>query len=262
MAYALITGGGKGIGKAIAMELSSRGYNILLVSRTQEDLVQVSNKIEAMYPVKAQYFTGDLSVEGVESKILQWIQSLDVEIEILVNNAGYGLSGYFDTQNLDTVKNMMQLNMITLTAITYVFLPQLKNQEKSFILNIASTAAYQAIPELSVYAATKSFVLSFSRSLRVELKNSSVSVTCVLPGPTNTAFMQRANLSEKGLELVKKIHTQPEKVAKTAVHALLSGKTEVIPGLKNKLTRFFSWLLPKSLVERISGKLIQNVLQS
>ncbi|TCK85693.1 hypothetical protein C8N28_1005 [Albibacterium bauzanense] len=260
MAYVLITGGGKGIGKAIAIELASRGYNVLLVARTEDDLIKLCNKIETTYSVKTQYFKADLSVKGIENDIFRWVQSLNIEIEILVNNAGYGLSGNFESQRLDDLKNMMQLNMITLTAITYAFLPQLKKQEKSFILNIASTAAYQAIPGLSVYAATKSFVLSFSRGLKVELINSSVSVTCILPGPTNTAFMERASLSKRGLELTKKVHMQPENVAKIAVHALLTGKAEVVSGLKNKLTSFLSWLLPKSLIERIAGKLIRNVL--
>jgi len=261
MAYALITGGGKGIGKAIAMELSAKGYNILLVSRTQKDLIQVCNRIETMHSVKAQYFTADLSAMGIENEIFQWVQSLNIEIDILVNNAGYGLSGNFESQHLDNLKNMMQLNMLALTAITYTFLPQLKKQRKAFILNIASTAAYQAIPGLSVYAATKSFVLSFSRSLKLELINTSVSVTCLLPGPTNTAFMERANLSKRGLELVKKAHMQPEKVAKVAIQALLAGKAEVVPGLKNKLTSFLSRLLPKTLIERIAAKLIENVLK-
>lgn len=260
MAYALITGGGKGIGKAIAMELSARGYNILLISRTEGDLINVCNAIEETYPVKAQYFVADLSAEGIENKIFHWIQSLNIEIEILINNAGYGLSGYLENQDLDSLKNMMHLNMIALIAITYTFLPQLKKQKKSFILNIASTAAYQAIPGLSVYAATKSFVLSFSRSLKIELINSPVSVTCISPGPTNTAFMERANLSERGLELVNKIHMQSDLVAKIAIQALFAGKTEVVPGLKNKITSFLSWLLPKFLIERIAGKLIKNVL--
>lgn len=261
MAYALITGGGKGIGKAIAMELSSRGYNILLISRTEKNLAQVCNEIETMYPIKAQYFTADLSIEGIENKIFQWVQSLNIEIEILVNNAGYGLSGNLENQDLVGLKNMMQLNMIALTAITYTFLPQLKKQKKSFILNIASTAAYQAIPGLSVYAASKSFVLSFSRSLKIELINSSVSVTCISPGPTNTAFMERANLSARGIELINKIHMQPGKVARIAIKALLAGKAEVVPGLKNKLTSFLSWLLPKFLIEKIAGKLIGNTLK-
>lgn len=261
MAYALITGGGKGIGKAIAMELAARGYNILLISRTQEDLIQICNNIETMHSVKAQYFTTDLSIQGIENKIFQWVQSLNIEIDILVNNAGYGLSGNFENQHLDNLKNMMQLNMLALIAITHIFLPQLKKQRKSFILNIASTAAYQAIPGLSVYAATKSFVLSFSRSLKIELIGSPVSVTCILPGPTNTAFMERATLSERGILLTSKVHMQPERVAKIAIQALLIGKTEMVPGLKNKLTNFLSRLLPKSLTERIAGKLIRNVLE-
>ncbi len=260
MAYALITGGGKGIGKAIAMELSAKGYNILLISRTEEDLIDVCNTLEKIYSVKAHYFVADLSIEGIEGKILHWVQSLNIEIEILINNAGYGLSGYLENQDLASLKNMMHLNMVTLTAITYAFLPQLKKQKKSFILNIASTAAYQAIPGLSVYAATKSFVLSFSRSLKIELMNSTVSVTCISPGPTNTSFMERANLSERGLELVNKIHMPSEQVARIAIKALLAGKTEVVPGLKNKATSFLSWLLPKFLIERIAGKLIKNVL--
>jgi len=262
MAYALITGGGKGIGKAIAIELATKGYDILIVSRTENDLKQVCIEIEKANTVKTFYFVIDLSQEQSAEKVFTWVKSQHIEIEILVNNAGYGLSGYFAEQHLEKLKNMMQLNMLTLISFTHIFLPQLKKQKKSYILNIASTAAYQSTPGLSTYAATKSFVLSFSRGLHSELKNTSVSVTCVSPGPTNTAFFQRANLSEKGLKRITKVHMQPGIVAKLAVEALLQKNPEIIPGWQNKSAAFLSWLLPKFLVERIAGKLLNNVIES
>jgi len=260
MGYALITGGGKGIGKAIALELASKGFDILIISRTEEDLQQVCAEIKKNSRVTAQYFVIDLSREHAIEKVFSWVQSLHIEIEVLINNAGYGLSGYFEKQDLSALKNMMQLNMFTLVNFTHTFLPQLKRQKRSFILNIASTAAYQATPGLSTYAATKSFVLSFSRGLNSELKNTSVSVTCISPGPTNTGFFERAHMSKKGQEMVKKVYMETQVVAKIAVRALLKGKPEIIPGLQNKLAAFLSWLFPKSIVEKIAGKLLGKAI--
>lgn len=261
MAYALITGGGKGIGKAIALELASRGYNILVIARTESDLKEVCIDISERYVVKALYHVTDLSQQDAIKDVYDWVQSLNIDLEILVNNAGYGLSGYFEDQSVTALNNMMQLNMTTLVNLTYSFLPLLKKQKRGYILNIASTAAYQATPGLSVYAATKSFVLSFSRGLNFELKDSSVSVTCISPGPTNTAFFERAEISKKGLEMVSKVHMNTKTVAKIAVDALLNRKPEVIPGLQNKSAAFLSWLFPKNIAEKVAGKLIGNVIK-
>jgi len=260
MAYALITGGSKGIGRAIAFELAAKGFDILLVARTEQDLLVLSEEIGAKYAVQTKYFVADLSNADAIERVFRWVSELNINLGVLVNNAGYGLSGFFETQDLSSLNNMMYLNMINLAGFTHRFLPLLRKQKRAYILNVASTAAYQATPGLSTYAATKSFVLSFSRGLQAELKGTSVSVTCISPGPTNTAFFERANLSPQGLEMIKKVHMSTEKVGKVAVEAMLKGKAEVIPGLQNKSVAFMSWLFPKYVVETVARKLLQNAI--
>jgi len=262
MGTALITGGGKGIGKAIAIELASKGYDILIVARTELDLKQTCMEIEQKFDVKTHYFVIDISEQNAIKKVVSWVLALKIDLEVLVNNAGYGLSGYFEKQDLSALINMMQLNMLTLVSFTHTLLPLLKKQKRSYILNVASTAAYQATPGLSAYAASKSFVLSFSRGLNIELKKTAVSVTCVSPGPTNTSFFKRANLSAKGLKMVEKVHMETKTLAKIAVHALLKGNPEVIPGFKNRTTAFLSWLFPKFIVERIAGKFLGDAINN
>ena len=260
MAYALITGGSKGIGRAIALELASKGYDILLVARTEQDLIKLCGEIGDQHAVETKYFVTDLSDADALGRVFEWVGELNIDLEVLVNNAGYGLSGYFEMQDLAALNNMMYLNMINLTGFTHKFLPLLKKQKRAYILNVASTAAYQATPGLSTYAATKSFVLSFSRGLGAELKGTSVSVTCISPGPTDTSFFERANLSSEGLEMIKKVHMPTAKVAKVAVEALFKGKAEVIPGLQNKSVAFMSWLFPKYVVETVARKLLRNAM--
>src|SRR5690606_6678921 len=191
MAYALITGAGKGIGKAIALELAARGYDILLASRTENDLIALAEQARQSYGVQASYWVGDLSAPDAARHVFDWVTSLNVSLEVLVNNAGYGMSGLFLQQDYNKLENMMQLNMLRLTAFIHRFAPSLQQQKRSYILNVASTAAYQATPGLSTYAASKTYVLALSRGLNQEFKRSGLSVTCICPGPTNTAFFER-----------------------------------------------------------------------
>jgi len=147
--------------------------------------------------------------------------------------------------------------MIVPVKLCKLFLPALRLQPKAYILNIASSAAYQAVPCLSLYAATKAFLLSFSRGLRQELRQSNVSVTCISPGSTDTDFSKRAQIGIKGLKAAEKINMTPEAVARIAVKSMFAGKTEVITGAINKLGAFLVWLSPKSLVERTAMKIYQ-----
>lgn len=261
MAHALITGASKGIGKAIALELALKGYDVLLVARNESALSETCQEIMDKASVDAQSLVLDLSSDDAALRLREWVDSLHVDLRILVNNAGYGLSGRFEEQKLETIQNMMQLNMTNLVSLTHLLLPLLKRCPQAYILNVASTSAYQPTPNLAVYAASKAFVLSFSRALNNELKKSSVSVTCVSPGPTNTAFVERAQLTEKGLERMKKVHMEASDVAKIAVRALFSRKAEIVPGLTNKSASFMAWLFPKSLVENIAGRIIGNVIE-
>jgi short-subunit dehydrogenase len=257
MEYALITGASKGIGKAISTDLAARGFNVLLVARSEELLQQEAARISAMYPVKADWLALDLSTAEAAQNVYDWCRAKGYTVQALVNNAGYGLSGPFEKYSPEQYANMMTLNMSTLVSLTRLFLPELRNQSRSYILNIASSAAYQAVPGLSIYAATKAFVLMFSRGLRQELHKTSVSVTCVCPGATDTDFPNRAQVGPKGLKAAEKLNMSPETVALLATRAMLSGKAEVITGFVNKVGATLAWLLPKNLVENIAGKIYE-----
>src|SRR5580704_14858142 len=227
MNYALITGASKGIGKAIAEEFAARKFNVLLIARSEKALRDNAESIVEKYEVKADYLAIDLSLSDSADKIYQWCTEKNYIVEILVNNAGYGLSGSFEKYTTAENFDMMQLNMIVPVRLCQLFLPALRTLPKAYILNIASTAAYQAVPGLSLYAATKAFVLRFSRGLRQELHRSNVSVTCISPGSTDTDFAKRAQIGAKGLKAAEKVNMTADTVARIAVQGMFSGKAEV-----------------------------------
>jgi short-subunit dehydrogenase len=253
MQYAIVTGASKGIGRSIAEELARRGYNLVLVARSEALLREESKKLSDQFAIQADYLAVDLSVPGAAQKVFSACQERKYSVSVLVNNAGYGLSGSFEKYSLEEELNMMQVNMGALTSLTRLFLPLLRNQSRAYILNIASSAAYQAVPYLSLYAATKAFVLTFSRGLRQELKDSPVSVTCISPGATDTEFTTRAQIGEKGLKAAAKVNMTPARVARIAIDSMLANKSEVITGGINKLGAFLVWLLPKSWVEKAAA---------
>jgi len=257
MIFTLITGASKGIGKAIAEELAKRQHNLLLIARSEKLLQQETERLSTQYKIKTDYLAIDLSSRDAPENIYEWCVEKNYSVNILVNNAGYGLSGsmekYEEAENI----NMMQVNMITPVHLCQLFLPMLRQQGKSYILNIASSAAYQAVPYLSIYSATKAFILNFSRGLRQELRKTPVSVTCISPGATNTDFVVRAKIGTKGLKAADKVNMSPEAVADIAVKAMFAGKAEVITGFLNKLGAFAVWLLPKGLVERTAMKIYE-----
>lgn len=251
--YALITGASKGIGKAIATELASRGVDLLLVARDVSALEELSTTLKKTYQIDVQFLGIDLSQPNAVQTLNTWIETNLYRINILVNNAGYGLSGPFTDYTLEEHTAMMQVNMQVPVVLTGTLLPQLKANQPSYILNIVSSAAYQSVPGLTTYAASKSFLLSFSRGLRYELRNKGVSVTAVSPGSTDTGFATRAKVGAKGLKAAEKVNMTPEAVARIAVKAMYSRKAEVITGFINQLGAFLVWLFPKKLAEKTAA---------
>jgi uncharacterized protein len=257
MSYALITGASKGIGRAIAKELASRKVDILLVARSENLLTELRKEIEERYKVQCDYFVCDLSDSQAPEHLYNWCTDQKFSVNILVNNAGYGLSGSFESRPIEEHIGMINVSMLSTIKLIHLFLPQLKQQTKAYILNIGSSAAYQAVPYLSTYAAAKSFIVSFSRALKHELRNSNVRVTVVSPGVTDTDFPMRANVNEKGLKTAEKISMTPEQVAKIAVKSMFKEKTEVLTGFITKATTFFVKLLPKKFSEKTAAKFYQ-----
>ena len=257
MPFAIITGASKGIGKAMAFELAAKGYDLAIVARSEDLLKQVAAEIEGKYKVKVEYLAIDLSTSTAAQQVFTWASENNFDISVLVNNAGYGLSGGFETYPLEQHVNMLQVNCTTLVQLTYLLLPQLKKQAQAYILNISSSSAYQAVPYLSLYAASKAMVLLFTRGLRHELRKTSVSVTCISPGATDTEFNTRAQVGPKAMKAAKKVIMTPEQVGKVAIESMFKKKAEVIVGAMNKLGGFLAWLLPKKLVETTTANLYE-----
>lgn len=254
MAYALITGASGGIGLALARELAARRHDLLLIARSGQSLEQIAADIRATHGVNVQVLPLDLATPDAASSVVRWVQSSGFSVDILINNAGFGSWGMYDEIPESEFQGMMQLNMVTLANLCRQLLPILKKEKKAHILNVSSTAAYQAVPTLSLYAATKAFVLVLTRGLNWELKGNSVSASCLSPGPTSTGFIDRANLG-RIKERAEKFSMSAEAVARIAVDGMFAGKPEIIPGITNWLSAKLAEIVPKGIPERIARNL-------
>jgi len=250
MSYIVITGGSKGIGKAFAYELAAKKNNLFLIARSENELNVLADELKSLYGIEVITLALDLSKADSAQRIADYITERRLAIHTLINNAGYAVWGNFESNSLEEQNRMLWLHIQTVTNLTYLLLPVLKKEKQAYILNIASTAAYQAVPTLALYAASKSFVLSFSRALRFELRHSNVSVTCVSPGPVNTNFVNRAGMHAIA-ETAEKFGISPRELAQKALKALYHRKTEYVPGFSNALGVLFATFFPKKLMETV-----------
>ena len=258
--YALVTGASRGIGRAIALRLAQRGYDLLLIARSEEQLTALAQDIGQRHQRQAHVLALDLAAPGAAETVANWAIGLTEQLAVLVNNAGYGLWGRFEQLNLAEQQNMLQLNMALPVALTHALLPALHRVPKAFVLNVASTAAYQAVPSLTLYAASKAFLLSFSRGLRYELKTTNVSVSCLCPGATTTSFADRAGMGAELQATANKVSMTAEAVAEFAVAGLLAGEAEIIPGMFNKVSAGLTSIVPKGIVEKIAAGIYEKYL--
>ena len=261
MPYALVTGASRGIGRALALELARRGFNVLLAARSEDQLEQVAVEVCRQHGREARVLALDLAQPGAAARLAEWALGQAADLAVVVNNAGYGLWGRFEELPLAQQHNMLQLNMHLPVELLHALLPVLRRQPRAFVLNVASTAAYQAVPTLTLYAASKAFLLSFSRGLRYELRDTAVSVTCLSPGATTTDFADRAGMNADLQATANKVSMTPEQVAEIGVRALLAGEAEVIPGALNKVSAKLTSLVPKSLTERIAAGIYEKHLK-
>ena len=255
MSVALITGASKGIGKAIAEELARRKTDVLLVARSGDLLKQLANSLSVTYSIKADYLATDLTEPDAAKKVFQWCMEKNYQVNMLINNAGYGLSGSFESYSLQDHLDVMKVNMTVTVELCHLFLPSLKLQPQSYILNIASQAAFQAVPGLNVYAASKAFLQSFSRGLRYELRKTNISVTVIYPGSADTDFARRANVGPTAQKAARRFNMPAGKVALIAVNSMFARKTETTAGIVNKIGKFLVWLLPKKLSEKTAASI-------
>lgn len=245
--YTLITGASRGIGEAMARYCAGKKYNLILVARSQDKLEQLAEELKRIYDVDVRILINDLLTQDSPSQILKYLEVNDLSVNILINNAGVGLYGRFESLSLDQQMEVIQLNQLTTVKMIHSFIPHLSAQGKAYIMNVASTASFQPIPYMSVYAATQAFLHSFTLAIREELQRKGIMISCLCPGPTATDFFERAGLS--GLPVnSSEIKMPAEEVASIAIEGMLDHVAEIVPGTSNTIGAWFSKLFPNKLV--------------
>ena len=253
--YALITGASKGIGKALAECCGERGFNLILVSLPAEDLATTAVSISERYGIVVRSFEIDLALPGSPKKLRAWCESEDLEVNMLVNNAGIGYQGNFDEFDPGFYERLLNTNVLAPALITREFLPMLKRQKESWILFSSSFAGFHPMPFKVVYAASKSFITQFSRGLFQELKNSGVHVSVVCPAGVDSFPESSRRINEIGW-IARLGRLSPEQVASFAMKGLLKGRRRIIPGKINILFYYLMKLLPSGVIARIMHRVL------
>jgi uncharacterized protein len=234
MNYALITGASSGIGTVFTKLAAADRYNLVLVARSEDKLLELKKMLEEKYKVDVRIIVKDLSLINSASEVFEQTEKENLRIELLFNNAGYGDYGPFTETKWKKESDMILLNIYTLTHLTKLYSKKMVTQGSGKILNVASVAGFFAGPLMAVYYSTKNYVLSFSQAIYAELKGTGVTLTVLCPGPTKTNFEKVADLEESKLFKKFKIDTA-EFVARKGYKAMLKGKMLIVPGWMNKL---------------------------
>lgn len=257
MEYVLITGASSGIGLELAGIMAEKGHHLILVARREDRLLALKNKLESQFNIKVMIVVMDLSIPNQAKVLYQYCIDQKLIVNCLVNNAGYGDYGQFDISKLETYQNMLQLNIMALTDLTALFLDGMKKRKSGRILNVGSIAAFQPIPNFSVYAASKAYVMQFTEALNYELRGSGVTVTLLSPGVTETGFVARANMQNAANAKGKLMDAYS--VALKGYQAMMQGKLNVTPGWKNQLITFGSRTMPsREMLLRISASILKE----
>ena len=252
--YALIAGGSKGIGYAIAEALARRGYNLILIARHMDSLISAKNKLEYDYHVHVEVLAYDLSFYDAATDIAKWCTDRNIPLKMLCNVAGFGGSKDYLSLPLDSLRYMINLNIGSAMALTLTLLPLLEKNAPSFILNVGSMAGFAPIPVKNLYSATKSAVVFFSYSLSYQLKEKNISVSVLCPGPVFTKPEIVEDTKKKLGWFGSLMAVPPEKVGEIAVSETLDHKMVIVPGTVSKITAFLIRILPRQMITNIYGK--------
>jgi short-subunit dehydrogenase len=250
---ALITGASSGIGLDFARLFAEGGYDVVLVARTESKLKALADELGSKHGVRAVAVAADLADPAAPGRLMERLKAEGMQVDVLVNNAGYAGYGAFAETDARMELDMIQVNIGALTALTKAVLPGMLARKSGRILNVASTAAFQPGPLMAVYYATKAYVLSFSEALANETQGTGVSITCLCPGPTKTGFQERAKMEESKLVKGKEIMDSLT-VARAGYEGLHQGRAVVIPGFMNKMLVQSVRFLPRSTVTNIVRK--------
>jgi short-subunit dehydrogenase len=255
---ALVTGASSGIGLAFAGTLASHGHDLVLVARDRARLEAAATNLRREQGIDVRIFVVDLSEPGAAERVWAVLEKGGVEIDILVNNAGSGLYGPFHDQSPEDLRRMQMVNVVALTSLTRLALPAMRSRRRGWILNVASIVGYQpGGPGMSAYYATKSYVLSLSKGLALELAGSGVSVTALCPGVTASAFEERAGAGATRLyRLLPQL--APEAVARAGYRALMKRRSAVVPGLSAKILAIAGELPPRVIALLVNRWLLRS----
>jgi short-subunit dehydrogenase len=252
----LITGASSGIGEVFARKLAAGGHNLLLVARSEDKLINLCNELGRSKSTHVQYVALDLSDPKAPARLFEETRNRGLEIDFLINNAGFGSMGEFTKLDLDHEVKMIDLNVRSLVELTHRFLVPMRERKSGSIINVASTAGFQPVPFMATYAATKAFVLSFSEALAEENRPFGVKVMALCPGVTDTNFFDAAKMQRPPARVAQ----TPEAVVETALRALARGKSSVISGWTNFMMVQGERLTPRSVVVRIAGTMLRKTL--
>jgi short-subunit dehydrogenase len=251
--WALITGASAGIGWALAEQLAAGGAHLVLSARRTDRLRNLAAELSAKHQVRAEIVTADLARREAPQEIHAFTTGKGIEVDLLVNNAGFGAFGALDQVPAERMLEMIQVNCSAVVHLTRLYLPGMVERKRGDILIVASTAAFQPVPFLSVYAATKGFDLLFAQAVAEEVRASGVRVCALCPGSTNTEFQQVANQPNR----VARVTETADKVARVGLDALAQGKSWVISGAMNRLMIESQRLAPRQFVVKMAAKMMR-----
>ena len=245
---ALITGASAGIGAEIARQLAVRGQGVTLVARREPRLRELADELASEHRVRAEAIAADLGDEAERERLAATLRERGLTVEILVNNAGFGDSNTVHGAERERLVAMVRLNCEALLDLQARYTPGMVERGRGAVINVASTAAFQPIPETATYAATKAFVLSLSEAAHAELRGCGVTMTALCPGPVKTEFAQVAGIGSAEERLPGVFWTSVEQVARQAVEGMEGGKRVVVPGLLNRATALTGQHSPRMIM--------------
>ncbi len=251
--WALVTGASAGIGKSLAEQLAAGGANLVLTARRKDRLEQMAADCRARHKVQVEAFQADLAQAGAPDSIFAFTAGKSIEVDLLVNNAGFGAYGEFTKIPLRRQLDMMQVNISAVVHLTHLYLPAMLERRRGDVLIVASTAGFQGVPYISAYAATKAFDLIFAQGLAEEVRRHGIHVCALCPGSTTTEFHEVAGQPDS----ILRASETPDKVARVGLEALAKGKPVAISGMRNKLSVQGQRLAPRGLVTRVAGKMFR-----
>ncbi|MEI6265752.1 MAG: SDR family oxidoreductase [Sphingobacteriia bacterium] len=254
MATALITGASNGIGLELAIQHASKGGDLVLVARNKAKLEELKSELEKQYNVKVYVIGKDLSLADSALEVYKETNNQHIQIDYLINNAGFGDFGMFVETDWNKELQMINLNITTLTQFTKLYLQDMVKRRSGKIMNVASTAAFQSGPTMAVYYATKAYVLSFSEAVDNEVRDKGITITTLCPGATESGFQAAAAMEESNLVKGRKLPSSKE-VAVYGYDAMLKGKTVAIHGIMNWLMANSVRFTPRALVVKITRKI-------